>query len=261
VILHCSDLTLYAGCRKGQRECVYPEPHSATKSTKGSKTRERSGTDGSSPDDPEDEDSKDRLAAILDEEEDEDEEDVKMAPPLTSNHDPLRDPSDTPSLILDHSPSPSTETSSSATHPTSRPPVSRKGSIQAAKTTVPMTKLSASLPQDVRFYLTYFQEHMSPHHYSLKGDEGDFFKTDFVDMALKHEPLRYAVVGYAAYFHTLSQPDGKMSSFLGYYNESVSRLRASITRNKKQGLATFLTILQLASIEVRKYPGPFMFLY
>ncbi|KAJ4371028.1 hypothetical protein N0V86_008723 [Didymella sp. IMI 355093] len=66
---------------------------------------------------------------------------------------------------------------------------------------------------------------------------------------MKYEPLKYAVAGYAAYFHTIAQPDGRMSTFLQFYNESVSRLRMSITKQKKQGLATFLTILQLASIE------------
>jgi hypothetical protein len=72
-------------------------------------------------------------------------------------------------------------------------------------------------------------------------------------MAIKHEPLRYAVVGYAAYYHTLAKSDGRISNFLQYYNESVSRLRVSITKHKKQSLATFLTILQLASIEVRSH--------
>nr|GFD59653.1 hypothetical protein [Tanacetum cinerariifolium] len=67
---------------------------------------------------------------------------------------------------------------------------------------------------------------------------------------MKYEPLKYAVAGYAAYFYTIEQPDGRMATFLQFYNESVSRLRVSITKRKKQGLATFLTILQLASIEV-----------
>lgn len=91
---------------------------------------------------------------------------------------------------------------------------------------------------------------MSYHHYSLKRDEGNFLKTEFLELAKRHEPLRYAVVGFAAYFHTLSKPDGKISDFLKYYNESVSRLRAAITKSRKQTLSTFLTILQLASIEV-----------
>ncbi|KAF2113404.1 hypothetical protein BDV96DRAFT_496675, partial [Lophiotrema nucula] len=102
---------------------------------------------------------------------------------------------------------------------------------------------------DVKFYLNYFRHNISHHHYSLKRDGDNFLKTDFLEMAIKHEPLRYAVVGYAAYFHTLSQPEGRMSTFLRYYNESVSKLRESIEKSKKQSLATFLTILQLASIE------------
>lgn len=114
------------------------------------------------------------------------------------------------------------------------------------------------LAKDVQFYLDYFRNHMSHHHYSLKRDAGNFLKTDFLQQTMKYEPLRYAVVGYAAYFHTLSQPGGHINTFLQYYNESVSRLRLSITKNKKQGLATFLTILQLAAIEVRSI-GPTYF--
>lgn len=106
------------------------------------------------------------------------------------------------------------------------------------------------MARDLQFYLDYFQNHLTVHHYSLKRDTHNFLKGDFLARAMKFEPLKYAVAGYAAYFHTLAQPDGRISSFLQFYNESVSRLRISITKNKKQGLATFLTILQLASIEV-----------
>lgn len=109
--------------------------------------------------------------------------------------------------------------------------------------------------RDVQFYLDYFQNHITVHHYSLKRDTQNFIKGDLLAQAKKFEPLKYAIVGYAAYFHTLSQPDGRISTFLQFYNESVSRLRVSITKNKKQGLATFLTILQLASIEVRASLG------
>jgi hypothetical protein len=105
------------------------------------------------------------------------------------------------------------------------------------------------MTRDLSFYLNYFCNHMSIHHYSLKRDTHNFLKDDFMSWVMKFEPLKYAVAGYAAYFYTLSQPDGRMSSFLQFYNESVSRLRVSIEKNKKQGLATFLTILQLASIE------------
>jgi hypothetical protein len=136
-------------------------------------------------------------------------------------------------------------------HRGGRPPLSRKSSAQATRPLVPPGKqLTLSLPQDVRFYLDYFRKNMSHHHYNLKQDTGGFLKKDFLPIAIEYEPLRYAVAGYAAYFHTLSKPDGRIINFLQYYNESVSRLRASIEKKKKQGLPTFLTILQLASIEV-----------
>jgi hypothetical protein len=228
---------------------VYPEPQSSSKSNRsGGKSTSKSGTDGSSPEDQDDEDedeSKERLPAILDDDEEEEDGEADSESKLTIKQDTMREASDTPSLTIDRSPSPATEVSS---HPPPRPPLARKISNQTAKQS---GKSSSNIPQDVKFYLNYFRNHMSHHHYSLKRDSGNFLKTEFLEMALKHEPLRYAVVGYAAYFHTLSKPEGRMSNFLQYYNESVSRLRASITKSRKQTLSTFCTILQLASIEVR----------
>jgi hypothetical protein len=77
-----------------------------------------------------------------------------------------------------------------------------------------------------------------------------------LELAVRNEPLWYAVVGFAAYYHTLTKPDGRIQDFLGYYNKSVSLLRLSIQRNKRHNLATLLTILQLASIEVNRVLWP-----
>jgi hypothetical protein len=200
----------------------------------------------SSPED-HDEDEKERLPAIKDEDED---DDIEFDDDDMSKSQDNRDSSHTPGSYLDQSASPSTEASSTVP-PTARPPMSRKGSAQATKTST-ASKSSSSMARDLQFYLNYFRNHMSVHHYNLKRDTHSFLKGDFLSWALKFEPLKYAVAGYAAFFHTLAQPDGRVSSFLQFYNESVSRLRISITKNKKQGLATFLTILQLASIEVSK---------
>jgi hypothetical protein len=204
----------------------------------------------SSPED-HDEDDTERLPAIIDDDEEEDDFDDDEA--LMSGSLDLRDSSHTPGSILDQSTSPSTEASSTVP-PTARPSLSRSGSTHANKVTPP-TKNVPTKTLDVQFYLDYFRRHMTVHHYSLKRDTHNFLKGDFLAHAMKFEPLKYAVAGYAAYFHTLSQPDGRMSTFLQFYNESVSRLRVSITKNKKQGLATFLTILQRASIEVRMSSG------
>ncbi|KAF2850531.1 hypothetical protein T440DRAFT_91013 [Plenodomus tracheiphilus IPT5] len=235
-------------CRKGNRECRYPDSQSGQKTARsGSKSGKTSSSadDASSPED-HDEEGGERLPPIYDDEE-YDEDDIDVDDDAASRSQDLRDSSHTPRSTLDPSTSPSTEASSTIP-PTVRPTLSRKGSAQATKAG-PVTKASSAMARDLQFYLNYFQTHITVHHYSLKRDEHNFFKGDFLSRAMKFEPLKYAIAGYAAYFHTLSQPDGRMSNFLQFYNESVSRLRISITKNKKQGLATFLTILQLASIE------------
>jgi len=237
------------GCRKGNRECIYPEAQSTQKSTRsGSKSGKSTSAESASS--PEDHDEDDKLPAILDDEEEEDEDYEYDDAPMSASQD-TRDSSHTPGSHFDQVSSPSTEASSTVP-PTIRPPISRKGSTQTQPPKlVPPPKGALSKTLDVQFYLDYFRNHITVHHYSLKRDTQNFLKGDFLAHAMKFEPLKYAVAGYAAYFHTLAQPDGRMSTFLHFYNESVSRLRATITKNKKQGLATFLTILQLASIEVR----------
>lgn len=227
---------------------MYPDTQTSQKTARsGSKSgKSDSGEGVSSPEDNE-EDDKERLPAIPDDEEEElDFEDG----PLSGSQD-MRDSSYTPVSTLENSTSPSTEASSTVP-PAARPPLSRKGSAQPTKLPPPTKSLSGR-PLDVQFYLDYFRDHITVHHYSLKRDTHNFLKGELLAHALKYEPLRYAVAGYAAYFHTLSQPDGRMSTFLQFYNESVRLLRESIERNKKQGLPTLLTILQLASIEVRVF--------
>ncbi|KAH6611969.1 hypothetical protein C7974DRAFT_88510 [Boeremia exigua] len=231
-------------CRKGGRECVYPDKESTQKSLRSGSKSDKSSADGtSSPEDPAEE-GNDQLPTIHDDDEDEDE---YMEAGYMDKSQDLRDSSHTPASTLDQSTSPSTE-ASSIIAPAIRQPLSRRSSAQVTK--IPAASRGfPHTPKDVAFYLNYFKEHMTHHHYSLKRDSQNFLKGEFLAFALKNEPLKYAVVGYAAYFHTISQPDGRMSTFLQFYNESVSRLRLSITKNKKQGLATCLTILQLASIE------------
>ncbi|KAH5359687.1 hypothetical protein HBI49_137150 [Parastagonospora nodorum] len=233
-------------CRKGNRECIYPDTQSAQKTSRtGSKTGKPSDAESASSPEDHDEDDKERLPAI----QDEDEEYYDYDDGVMSGSQDLRDSSHTPGSVLEQSASPSTEASSTAP-PTIRPSLSRKGSMQTTKLVPQVSSKNApSKTLDVQFYLDYFRNHITIHHYSLKRDTHNFLKGDFLTQAMKFEPLKYAVAGYAAYFHTLSQPDGRMSTFLHFYNESVSRLRSTITKNKKQGLATFLTILQLASIE------------
>jgi hypothetical protein len=211
---------------------------------------EKSSAEGTSSPEDHEEDANEHLPIIQDDEEDYDD----MEADIMSKSQDLRDSSHTPASTLEQSTSPSTEASSTVPA-SSRQPLSRRSSAQATTKTAPTARTANHMSKDVQFYLNYFKEHITHHHYSLKGDSENFLKGEFLAYALKYEPLKYAVVGYAAYFHTISQPDGRMSTFLQFYNESVSRLRVSITSGKKQGLTTFLTILQLASIEVRTLRG------
>ncbi|KAF2996673.1 hypothetical protein E8E13_004257 [Curvularia kusanoi] len=226
-------------CRKGGRECVYPDKESNQRPTRSGSKSDKSSADGtSSPEDHAGE-TNEPLPTIQDDDEEYDEDDLEAA---------SRDSSYTPASTLDQSTSPSTEASSTVP-PAVRQSISRRSSAQASKTVATASRAPPHAPKDVQFYLNYFKEHITHHHYSLKRDSHGFLKGEFLKYALKFEPLKYAVAGYAAYFHTISQPDGRMSTFLQFYNDSVSRLRAFITKSKKQGLATLLTILQLASIE------------
>lgn len=87
-------------------------------------------------------------------------------------------------------------------------------------------------------------------HYFFKIDNNDFVHTDLIDLALQYDFLLYAVVGFAAYHHTLARPDGKLSQFLGYYSKAMSLLRSSLEdENHQSSPATLLTILQLATCE------------
>ena len=106
------------------------------------------------------------------------------------------------------------------------------------------------LPQELQFYLRYFCDHITHFHYCMIDDHEDFFRTVLVGYAVQNEPLLYAVVGFAAYHHTLKNPNGRIMEFLQYYNRSVTLLLAYLKKQGKHSVATLLTILQLATIEV-----------
>ncbi|MBE3047263.1 hypothetical protein IMZ48_33025, partial [Candidatus Bathyarchaeota archaeon] len=89
------------------------------------------------------------------------------------------------------------------------------------------------------------------YHYCFSVDADRFFSAILPNIAVRYEPLLNAVVGFAAYHETLQNPDGKVEDFLKYYNKSVVLLLNSIQRKEPQTIATLLTVLQLAAIEVR----------
>ncbi|KAK1640980.1 hypothetical protein BDP81DRAFT_457917 [Colletotrichum phormii] len=247
-------------CRKGSRECIYPEPPA----TKGSPAQGSSSKDGTStqqqasPDssndaeDGEDDTEPAGLDTILDEDEGEEESFQRQfsGPSRSSTASSFnlqrtggtRHGSETPSHEGTKSASPSTSTASSQT--------------TTAYTMPDLAILSlgghadwSHLPPDLRQHLEYFCENVTHYHYCMLTDAHEFFRVILPNFALQNEALLYAVVGFAAYQRTIQDPNGKMEEFLKYYNKSVILLLNSLKRKEKHNVAMLLTVLQLATIE------------
>ena len=149
---------------------------------------------------------------------------------------------------IEDSLSPSTEASSALSSAFDKPEKFPSVSTDASQEDRPWSHL----PQDLQHYLEYHRTHLTFHHYSFKHDANHFLHHILVEQALKYDPLLYAVVGFSAYQSTVKRSDGRIQDFLGYYNKSVSLLRKSLSDNQEHTDATMLTILQLATFEVRQ---------
>lgn len=108
------------------------------------------------------------------------------------------------------------------------------------------------LPLDHQAHLTYHQKHLTSHHYFFKHEANFFVHNTLLGHALSYEPLRFAVVGFAAFHLALQDNDSKIQHFLYYYNAAVNLLRRSLANGDKHTDATLMTILQLATFEVRQ---------
>ena len=268
---HTDNLIDLTGCKKGGRDCVYPEtstssksPTNKTGSSKDAHSRTRESPDSLS-DEYEEEGDNERLEPI----QDGDEED-KYTYDAGDSFKPIaqrggashiisgqtamfRKQSETPSSIQDKmtSPSPSTEGSvGHAAYQTVDGSRHMKVGISSPSNSDILRSDWSHLPHDLQLYLAYFCENVTYLHYSVKADPGDFLKTVFIDAALRNDALLHAVVGFAAFQRTLHNPHGKIQDFLQYYNKAVSLLLSSLKRGEKHTTGTLLAILQLATIEV-----------
>jgi hypothetical protein len=245
------------GCRKGKRECVYPEA-STGKGSSESSTKEGTAaghldSPSHSPEDLDDETERDtKLEPIVDEEEPEDEYPLQLRTPYrrtsiastsTLPKPSTRHGSETPSAGGSSSPSLSTGTSVGFVAP-----------FRASDPSIQPGPLDWShLPAELRFFLDYYCENITNFNYGMILDPEDFFRTFLPSTAVRqgNDALLYAVVGFAAYHYTVKNPKGQIQDFLTYYNKSVTLLLSSFRKKEKQNTATLLTILQLATIEVR----------
>jgi hypothetical protein len=226
----------HSGCRKGKRECEYPDHPSSAKSDRPSTRTKR--PNGESNSENSDEDSE-HLPTITDEDE------FDEGGPRSALSDPgMRLP-----ISRDGKSTPTTEYPSILAR-AQRPQANRSNSKQTMKDDITQSPRWAGLPPSVKFYLKYHRNNLSHHHYSWKYDAGDFLKKTFLEIAINFEPLLYAVVAFAAYHYAISREDGRVKDFLDAYNKSVSALRHSLAKTDRHSLSTLLTILQLATIEV-----------
>lgn len=109
----------------------------------------------------------------------------------------------------------------------------------------------AHLPTDLQFYLEYHRNHLDHHVYFFRHRCDYFLHNILPTLALTYEPLLCSVVGFAAFHMALKRPGGKTHDFLDYYNKSVMGLRHSLASGQAHSETMILTILQLATIEVR----------
>ncbi|EEP77834.1 predicted protein [Uncinocarpus reesii 1704] len=105
------------------------------------------------------------------------------------------------------------------------------------------------LTSDVMFFVAYRKQNINYHHYILKSHASKFINEDMMSYALGYEPLLYAVVAFSAYHYSIAHPNGKIYTFLQYYNKSVSLLLNSLRGGENHHDAMLLTILQLAAFE------------
>ncbi|KAI9663007.1 MAG: hypothetical protein M1821_008054 [Bathelium mastoideum] len=239
------------GCRKGNRDCVYPSKTKTQKVARGSIKSKSATRDSESASDAYESEEKDQLQTVPDQDDDTDLASVSSAT-ITSKQSRLetspRETSDPLSLSLNTSPSLSTEGSLSTVHDSPR---SSKGGarLRRAKDVESVNQRLSIPSNELTFLLDFYRKNITCYHYGWRLDEGGFLHGEFLDMASNYEPLLYAVAGFAAYHYTLRHANGKLSDFLQLYNNSVSLLRISLRETEKHTEATLLTILQLATFE------------
>ncbi|ROT40709.1 hypothetical protein SODALDRAFT_271668 [Sodiomyces alkalinus F11] len=230
-------------CRKGNRECIYPDPPpSKSASSQSSSLKETAGTGGTVPmqrpspssslevDDLEEDTGPDvALETIPDQEE-------------GGSHDDTL-PSKGPVSMRPSSPA--TSVGTSVGHSTSTPPAPDLPNFQ------PSSRADWShLPASMQRYMDYYYHNITHHHYCIVFDGDDFFRNMLPQLALGSESLLNALVGFSAYLYTLEHnPDGDIHEFLQYYNKSVIMLIEFLKRKEKPSIHTLFTILQLATIE------------
>ncbi|ETN47009.1 uncharacterized protein HMPREF1541_01199 [Cyphellophora europaea CBS 101466] len=252
-------------CRKGGRECEFPQPSSSSSSSsKRTKSEAKSPTTASRKH--EKSDSKESTGLPLETIKDED-EDASEPPSAasTSSRRPTLSKVRTastqslsrkqryrhgsePSPTFKDKSSPQSASSSSSHSRAETPASSMTTGAPSADIQARQAKIK-SLKPDIQKYFQFQQDHLTYYHYFFKLDPTDWIHNDFIEEALSYEPLLYAAVGFAAYHYEVRQPDAKLGHFLKYHSRAISLLRKSIESSQPLTPTLLLTVLQLATFE------------
>jgi len=235
-------------CRKAKRDCQYPVEPSTSKppSVKSRSSHPESASNSSG--DEHDGDSE-RLPVIPDEDGFDDDDVTEPPSAVSTRQAEIKFPSHD-SMSPSSKESPTTATESDAQRAARRTIQQNRGAPMGSALTPKAQAKFQSLPKDVKRYIEYHRDELSHHHYALKYDGSDFLKSTYLEIALGYEPLLYAICAFSSYFHELSKPNGRVQTFLSYYDKSVRLLRQSLLKMTRPSIPTLLTILQLASFEV-----------
>jgi hypothetical protein len=161
-----------------------------------------------------------------------------------------RQGSETPS-IEGKSTSPATSTGTAGSFSQTAQSVGSSEQYYSSSSNIPTISAAdwSHLPQDLRFFLGYFMENITHLHYCLPTDSDNFIRGALPALAVRNEPLLYALVAFSAYHYILRDPAARLQQFLQYYDQSVKLLLGILKRKERHSLGTLLTILQLATIE------------
>ncbi|QUC16962.1 uncharacterized protein UV8b_01203 [Ustilaginoidea virens] len=234
-------------CRKGNRDCVYPDPPTSKSSQfRGSiKYSTKPFTDGGNGDsDP----GVKPLETIVDEDEG---EDVSPSAGSDSTWSGTKTISSSGHKLSRNASSESMSQDNIRKSPPSVPTLCGTDAAASPDSYYPMGGRAdwSHLAPDYQHHLNYFAENITNFHYSITYDEDNFFGRILPFLAVQHEPLLNALVGFTSYHAALQNPDGKLQGFLTYYNRSVTLLLESLTKKEMNNVLNLVTILQLLTIE------------
>ncbi|KOS36637.1 hypothetical protein ACN38_g12603 [Penicillium nordicum] len=257
-------------CRKGSRECVYPSPTAPSASSKASSrttAKSRAGrpqSRGSDSSTKVESESISPLQPIIDEEEPDSAVSEPRPSPAsaTTTSQPGLRKSQSAQFLGKYNAGPTSDDSSytkeQSSSPSTESPHFESMSVRSGSLGHSTTELlnNARLPDDLRFYLSFHQDFMTPPHFFLRQGSSHFVHHSLIELALQYEPLLYALVAFSAYHHSLHSPGGKLYTFLKYYNKALILLRKSLGSGEEHSEATLCTVLILTTFE--EYIGDWM---